>query len=185
MRGFKKWYVQQVIIDSRDRQILYATGEDDLYRSTDSGEHWRPMQTGAGHPLRVLQVPTKPEVLVISGEDHGIRRSTDGGLSWYPARDLQSCSIYALRASADGKELYAGGYNTGLWRSTDEGGSWEQVWKDGKTEAVRAILVDPADSAHLFVGTNGTGIVESRDHGRSWHEGGLAGGQISDIEIYP
>lgn len=32
MKGFKTWYVRRVILDWTDRRVLYATGEDALYR---------------------------------------------------------------------------------------------------------------------------------------------------------
>ena len=55
--GFKKWYIQRIIMDRADRSVLFAASEDDLYRSTDAGEHWKPMHVGGPEILCLAPAP--------------------------------------------------------------------------------------------------------------------------------
>lgn len=193
--GFKKWFMQRMIMDRDNRSVLYAASEDDMYRSTDAGEHWSPLHVGGpvrpdgrpGRPeiLSLLQHPGNPDIIIAGQEDDGIKYSTDRGRSWSAARVPFSTSIYALGASVDGHDLYAAGWKSGLWRSEDAGATWAQIWPAEGVEAIYSIAVDPDDSSHLLTGTVGSGVFESRDRGRTWQSIGLTGAQVKQIEFYP
>jgi photosystem II stability/assembly factor-like uncharacterized protein len=183
--GFRKRFIQRIIMDSRDRRTLYAASEDDLYKSTDAGERWFAMGTGTPYPLAVIQNPGKASEFLAGFEDGGIRFTVDDGKTWKASAGLAKSSVYTLRSSADGKDLYAAGWHTGLWRSEDGGATWNQVWSDPSFEAIYSILVDVADPSHLFVGSVGAGVFESKDRGVVWKHIGLSGGQVKQIEFYP
>jgi photosystem II stability/assembly factor-like uncharacterized protein len=185
MNGFKRWFIQKIIMDREHRNVLYAASEDDLYRSTDAGDHWAPLHVGGAEILSVFQDPAHPEVIIAGEEDEGIRYSTDRGRRWVVARVPFATSIYALAASADGHDLYAAGWQSGLWRSEDAGATWVQVWPADGIEAIYSILVDPEDASHLMTGTVGAGVYESFDRGNTWHGAGLNGAQVKQIEFYP
>ena len=185
MDGFKRWFIQKIIMDREDRNVLYAASEDDLYRSTDAGERWTPLHVGGSEILSVLQNPAQPDLLLAGEEDEGIKYSTDRGRSWNFARIPFRTSIYAFGASADGHDLYAAGWQSGLWRSEDGGATWAQIWAANGIEAIYSILVDPADASHVMTGTVGSGVYESSDRGRTWHRAGLSGAQVKQIEFYP
>lgn len=185
MNGFKKWFIQRIIMDRDDRNVLYAASEDDLYRTTDGGEHWTPLRVGAPEILSVLQHPARPEVMVVGLEDRAIRYSIDRGRTWKAASVPSKTTIYCLGASADGRDLYAGGWESGLWRSEDHGATWSPVWKAEGIEAIYWIFVHPDDASHLLVATAGAGIWESRDRGLTWRQAGLNGAQVKQIELYP
>jgi photosystem II stability/assembly factor-like uncharacterized protein len=183
--GFNKWYIQRIILDVANRRTLYAASEDDLYRSTDAGEHWSPLHVEGPEILALMQHPKNPGILLVGQEDEGIKYSTNRGASWSPARIPSPTSIYAFAASADGRDLYAAGWKTGLWRSEDGGASWLQAWQAENVEAIYSLFVDPWDPAHLMVGTVGSGVFESLDRGRTWRLVGLSGAQVKQIELYP
>jgi photosystem II stability/assembly factor-like uncharacterized protein len=185
MNGFKKWFIQRIIMDSRDRRTLYAASEDDVYRSTDAGDHWFPLHVGAKEPLALMQNPTKPNQLVAGFEDGGLRYSVDDGATWKSSVGAKGSSIYTLRSSADGSEIYAAGWKTGLLRSNDGGASWHQVWSGSSLEAIYSVFVYPRDAKHLLVGTVGAGVYESYDGGSTWKRAGLFGAQVKQIELYP
>jgi photosystem II stability/assembly factor-like uncharacterized protein len=185
MDGFKRWFIQRIIMDRTDRRVLYAASDDDLYRSADSGEHWTPLLVGGSEILSLLQHPGKPEVILVGEEDEGIKYSTDRGGSWTVARMPFATSIYAFGASSDGRDLYAAGWKSGLWRSEDGGVAWSQVWLADGMEAIYSIFVDPENPAHLMTGTVGSGIYESLDRGRTWRTAGLTGAEVKQIELYP
>jgi photosystem II stability/assembly factor-like uncharacterized protein len=185
MNGFKRWFIQRIIMDRADRKVLYAASDDDLYRSTDAGEQWIPMHVGGPEILSLLQHPTTPDIILAGQEDDGIRYSMDRGAHWASARIPFPTSIYTFGASADGHDLYAAGWKSGLWRSEDGGATWLQVWRADDIEAIYSIFVDPGDPSHLMTGTVGLGVYESFDRGLTWRGAGLSGAQVKQIEFYP
>ncbi|MGB5874527.1 MAG: hypothetical protein WBH56_12465 [Bacteroidota bacterium] len=185
MNGMRRWYVEDLLMDLREAETLYAGSEDDLYRTTDGGELWEPMGVGDSPVLTVMQHPVLQDLLLAGVEDGGIRFTTDAGATWKGAKGLEGMSVYAIAASADGKDLYAAGWETGLCRSQDNGRSWNMIWDHPDVEGIFCILVDPSDPARIFVGTDGDGVFESHDRGKSWRHAGLEGGKIKQIAIYP
>jgi photosystem II stability/assembly factor-like uncharacterized protein len=184
-RGLRKWYVHRLRLDRGDRKTLFALAEDDIYRSSDAGEHWIPLGTGITLPVALAQHPLDMRLFFAGGAEGGLRRSTDGGATWIQVREFSGTSVYAIRCSPDGKEVYAGGFDTGLWRSPVRGGTWERLPFAVECEAITAIYVDPADGNHVVVGTHGTGVYESTDHGARWKFAGLRGAMVNQIELYP
>ncbi len=185
MTGFNRWYVFHMAFDVRSADVLYATGEDDLYTTTTRGDLWRPMGVGKGAVLAFLQHPQKPDLFVVGCEDAGIQRSTDGGISWNPARCPSSGPVYTFAASSDGTTLYAAGWETGIWTSVDHGGTWEVLWAAENIQTFFSLLVDPVDQHHLYAGTDIHGVYESVDGGRQWKQAGLNGGKIKHLFFYP
>jgi photosystem II stability/assembly factor-like uncharacterized protein len=185
MNGFKRWFIQRIIMDRRDRRVLYAASDDDLYRSTDAGEQWIPLHAGGPEILSLLQDPADPDVILAGQEDEGIKYSTDRGANWNSAHIPFPTSIYTFGASAEGHDLYAAGWKSGLWRSEDAGTTWAQVWQANGIDAIYAVFVDPDDSSHLLTGTVGSGVYESFDRGLTWRGAGLSGAQVKQIELYP
>ena len=185
MKGFKTWYVRRVILDWADRRVLYATGEDALYRSTDRAESWNQLNLGVSGIKWVMQHPVDSNLLLVGTEDHGVRYSTDHGTTWKQATGLNTSAVYSLASTRDGSVLYAAGFQTGVWRSIDMGASWTQVWTAPGFDAIYTVCVNPRNPDHLIAGTNGSGVFESFDNGRSWHYAGLPRAVVRQIEMYP
>jgi photosystem II stability/assembly factor-like uncharacterized protein len=185
MRGFIKWYVDEIILDWRDHRALYAAAEDDLYRSTDGGKSWSALRVGVPDMRTVLQHPKNGSIIWVGTEDDGVRVSFDSGESWQAGKNIAAGTIYALSAAVDGSAVYAAGYQTGVWCSGDDGRTWRQVWPAFAIEAIYALCVDPDNADHILAGTNGKGIHESRDRGKSWNPSGLDGMHVRQILFCP
>ncbi len=184
-KGFKRWFVQKLAMDPTDRRILYAAAEDDLYRTSDAGDSWEPLNVGAPQIMTVLQGRRDPAFLAVGIEDGGVRWSGDGGRHWRASEGIGNSTIYDISESPDGKHLYAGGWQTGLWESDNRGKSWHRIWSDPNVEGIFTVRADPRNGDHLLVGTDGQGVFESNDRGTSWKSGGLAGAKVKQIEFYP
>ena len=183
--GFKKRFIQRIILDCRNRRTLYAASEDDIYKTTNAGDQWFPLHAGASNPLALIQNPDTPNQFVAGFEDGGLKYSFDDGLTWLASKDLAGSSIYTLRYSASGNDIYAAGWKTGLWRSEDRGVNWKRIWSDPSFEAIYTVAVDPGDAKHVLVGSVGKGVYESRDRGETWKNVGLPGAQVKQLEFYP
>ncbi len=184
-QGMKKGFVQKVVIDHSQRRTLYACSEDDLYCSTDEGEHWKPLRVGVSGVMTVAQHPVNSAHLLVGTEDSGVRVSFDRGKTWKIGAGLPRTAFYALCVSPNHETVYAGGYLSGVWKSNNGGMSWDLLWQSDQLEAVYAIFIHPENSRHIMIGTSGQGIFESLDEGRTWRQAGLRGCHVKQIELYP
>lgn len=139
-----------------------------VYRSTDSGETWRPMWQGLNH-LRVYKPVISPEY------------ATDG----------------TLLAYADYNSLATGGWTgESVFVSTDWGEHWNLVAMQPSGEAGELLgpedlLPIPETTVQFQVADYGNGIERSTDGGATWQvirvfkEAPEWWGQLQDIVISP
>ncbi len=110
--------------------LLAGTWGAGIFRSTNRGNTWTPVNTGLAYEpgegfVYVEVFAQKGEVLYV-GTQNGLYASTDGGNRWHPVSNFRkSESISSIAVIGD--RIYVGTLNTGVWYSDDDGGSWQQV----------------------------------------------------------
>ena len=161
-------------------KTLFAGTMDGVFRLSDNGDVWIPVNAGltAPHndpeaikkamaksgtpplPIGKLTIDRRIDSLAISGETlymgmvNGLFRSVDKGKSWAQiGSELMKSSVSALAVSVSA--LYAGTFGGGVFRSTDAGDSWTQV-NTGLTNGLIHSLL--AVEGTLYAGTNGSGV---------------------------
>jgi hypothetical protein len=158
-------YTHALAIDPTTPSTLYAGTESGVFRSTDSGASWNPVNTGlsdsSGLAPSVFALaidPTAPSTLY-------------AGL-------VQSCGVGC-----------SGG---GAFQSTDSGASWSAVNtglsdSSGLAPSVAALAIDPTTPSTLYAGTEGQGIFQSTNRGASWTaiNTGLTNPQLTALAIDP
>ncbi len=135
--------------------IAQGTG---LYRSDDSGDHWRPLGLADTQQIaRILIDPNNPNVVLVAALGHpygpnparGVFRTEDGGAHWTRTlfRDADTGAIDLAAAPDDPSTVYAAlwqtrrppwsvyppssGPGSGLYKSTDGGRTWKQLTGNG------------------------------------------------------
>jgi len=75
----------EIVTDPADASTLYAGGVAGMYKTTDGGESWDPINDGLlDRPVNVIAIdPLMPSTVYI-GAANEVYRSTDGGTSWSP-----------------------------------------------------------------------------------------------------
>jgi len=148
--------------------------EGGMYRSTDNGENWTPINAGL--------TTARPNCLIINrngdifaGTMAGVYRSTDNGETWSPSSVGMQRRVFSLAISPTG-HIFAGTdyadpvYDGGVYRSTDNGSSWTLV-RTGLPETNGGILFVEAlaisSDGRIFAGTS-YGVFCSRDDGGTW-----------------
>ena len=147
----------------RNPDVLFAAfgsfEKDGLYRSTDGGDTWVEIQTGANQGRMSLAIaPSNNDVIYISMADNGVGgavgklvsvfRSTDGGDTWVARPDpLHPFSPWLLS-------------NLTLATGCLAGPVYSQGWHDN------AIAVDPKDPNIVWVG--GIDLFRSDDGGQTF-----------------
>ena len=109
--------------------LLVGTEGGGIFRSTDRGDSWTPVNTGLRFEPEnsfwsVTAFAQKGETLYAGTRD-GLYRSTDGGNTWHHVSTFREYeSISGLVVIED--RIYVGTLNTGVWYS-DDGDLWMQV----------------------------------------------------------
>jgi photosystem II stability/assembly factor-like uncharacterized protein len=179
--AFRPMNISAVAVDPSSPQTVYVAaystldgyfGDGSLFKSTDSGESWHPINVGLSDTLslRVRDLAIDPALpsTVYSASEAGLFRTVDGGQTWVRVNDqgppIRLWSI-AIDPSAPWT-LYAGGVGF-VEKSFDFGRTWWPVLATGNNAGIFTIAVDPASPAHIVVGTT-RGAYESRDSGGTW-----------------
>src|SRR6186997_1064716 len=127
--------VRALAADPRDpRHIYLGTSDGVLYRSEDTGVHWKRLSPGfprRGQSLDEIAVDARGVVLVgyweVRGSGGGVARSTDGGNTFTILKGIEGESVRALAIAPASPQILAVGTLTGVFRSIDGGQNWARI----------------------------------------------------------
>lgn len=176
-----------------------------LYKSTDGGEHWRPM--GLDDSERIADIvihPTNPDIVYVaalghlwdSNEERGVFKTTDGGQSWEKVLYIDEHTGAAdLSLDVNNPEVlytamwsfrrrpwtFDSGFNgnSGLYKTSDGGANWEKLSNGLPAEKLGriAVAVAPSNSQRVYASVE-TGTEATKGFYRS-NDGG-ASWEMSD-----
>jgi photosystem II stability/assembly factor-like uncharacterized protein len=198
--GGKTWrhlsfeQVNWMVFDPGDPRTLYlATEYAGILKSTDSGETFRPVNSGfANH--RLSQITSDGKRLYASstyeGLYGGVFVSSDGGMEWSLRANEEALlgrNLHSLTASSGGTVVF-GASEDAILKSADGGKTWSAlpaprllptkghlvIANAGRTRihALRAASV--SDKLVLFAGTD-AGLFRSANLGITWEQVKAAG----------
>jgi photosystem II stability/assembly factor-like uncharacterized protein len=136
-------YVQTLIIDPNDPEVLYAVVQQGLFKTSDGAESWSKILSVSGSCEVAVDPVLSATVYVVSpdAESPQILRSDDGGASWIELdssilldSDYQSEYVFGgggfgppvADGAIEASEIYLGA-DSGSWRSVDRGANWSKV----------------------------------------------------------
>lgn len=174
--AFEHRFVNSLIVDPKDENVVIAATNTGIYRSADGGVQWTEaygisksdVEIGSGRVQDLVSQPDNFNVQLAGLHGRGIGRSTDGGRTW----TLVEHSIFggfgrvALAfAPSDPSRVYAAVDNvdgSDIHMSTDAGLSWIPLveeatyasadWLRGQGWYDNVIAVHPFDADSVFVG---------------------------------
>jgi photosystem II stability/assembly factor-like uncharacterized protein len=183
--------VNNVILDSENPDILYATSEQRrrhtytkigggpesaVYKSTDNGESWRKIMKGLPKVdiggMGIALSPADHDVIYLiveAAEDgSGFFRSVDKGESWEKMSDYSAKGQYYNEIYCDPVDVDKVFSMETFSKVTEDGGkTWRQLGNDNRHVDDHAFWVDPDDTKHYMIGSDG-GVYESYDGGQKW-----------------
>jgi photosystem II stability/assembly factor-like uncharacterized protein len=109
-------------VDPADPQRVVASNDQELFRSTDQGKSWRPLDRAAG--IR-LAWPA-PDALYRALKDGTVERSADGGDTWRAAGRVEG-EPYKFKVVGRA-ELYLALSDGTIVHTTDAGENWKVVF---------------------------------------------------------
>ncbi len=152
-------------VDVNNGNIFAGTNGSGIFRSTDNGASWVPVNNGLTK-LGVNVLAISAGRIFAGTSDGGVFRSTDNGASWMQVNsglnNPSALEIFALTVHFTSGHIFAGTDN-GVYRSTNNGDSWTPINTGLTNLSVRsfAIFYD------IYVGTKG-GVFRSANNGDSW-----------------
>jgi photosystem II stability/assembly factor-like uncharacterized protein len=159
-------------IDPTDGDVIYAAEESGMYKSTNGGTRFVPINTGLpanGRTLSLVIDPSAPLTLYV-GTNAGVFRTIDGGATWTAANTgLEEVEIVALAIDPlSPLTLYAGSLDNGGYKTIDGGTTWSPLLD--LPYDVRSIAVDPVTPELVYAAIYHRRIRKSENRGESWVE---------------
>jgi photosystem II stability/assembly factor-like uncharacterized protein len=200
--------VTSILVDPLTTSTLYVVAESGVHKSTDSGVHWSPANTGLDMIIDALAIdPLTTSTLYAVGNGYlgGVYKSTNGGGNWtdassglYSSTGLphaygRSLAIHPTTPST----LYVGLWDNfsqgqtviggGIYKSTDSAGNWSPSNEGLKNTNIGSLAVDPTNPGVVYGGAHPGGAYKTSNGGGnwSWTQAGLLGSGISSVVINP
>ncbi|MBK6966069.1 MAG: glycosyl hydrolase [Bacteroidales bacterium] len=184
--------VNNVIIDPRNPDVLYATSEQrrrhvfskigggpesGIWKSTDAGANWEKLTSGLpGGDMGGIGIaisPVNPDyvfaIIEAAGESGGFFRTTDRGASWSKMSGHTAQGQYYNEIYCDPKDIDKVYSVETFSQFTEDGGkTWKNVSTKHRHVDDHAMWIDPANTKHYLIGGDG-GIYETWDGGNDFH----------------
>jgi photosystem II stability/assembly factor-like uncharacterized protein len=166
-----------LLVDPINPSIVYAGADGGIYRSTDFGETFGPLDT-ALTGVRVLELVGRQNGTLLAGTTGGIWQSGDQGATWTLMPGSPSGEALRSIAVSPGNDerLFAAGANGAFYRTDDGGNNWVKI--DGFAEAINELAFAPGNPSVLFAAA-WDGLYRSADAGTTW--GNLGGIRNMDL----
>jgi photosystem II stability/assembly factor-like uncharacterized protein len=158
--------VMDMAVHPNDPQIVFAAGEDGLYKSTDGGVSWQklegiPAGEGLNKGIRAVTIDhSDPQHMLACVGGLGAYRSDDGGVTWqHVIGGLEantSCSDIVFDP-LNAQIAYLSDYLSSVYRSEDGGSTWVKINNGLRTRSLYALSFS-GDGQHLYLATNGEGV---------------------------
>jgi hypothetical protein len=161
--GVQIW---SIVANPNNSQIMYATGDGGVYKSSNGGNTWATSSTGLPQGMRgycLAIAPQNDQIVFLGTLDNGLFKTTNGGDSWITT----TLSIGAIRGvvfdPANSQVVYANSPFS-IYKSIDGGVSWNSLQLPA-----RAMVIDPNNTSVIYAGMyGGPGVSKSTDGGQSW-----------------
>jgi photosystem II stability/assembly factor-like uncharacterized protein len=153
---------------------LFGLTDNGLFKSSDGGEHWRPVSSITG--VRSLAMDAENTDTIYAVTDHGVLKTTNGGGSWTVADSGLTGVVIALVIDPyDSTTLYALSRDNSLFKTSDGAASWNEVQTgllDGNSYGV-ALSTGPGSPARVYLvygvyNVYQARIASSTDGGTTW-----------------
>ncbi len=170
-----------VIIDSRNPDVVYAWTYDAMYQSRNGGEDWN--QIASGNFLLNLAIDVEDSAILYLGANNGVFKSTDGGKTWSNTPVLFGNGVVVSVDPYQPKTIYASSLQ-GSFKSTDRGETWRAM--SGVLPDVIPLAWDPKDRMTIYYST-ADGLKKSTNGGMTWRRlsSGLGTANVERIVVDP
>jgi photosystem II stability/assembly factor-like uncharacterized protein len=158
---------------SSDPRTLVAGTLLGVYRSTDSGLHWKlisPEGSMELHEVESIAIdPVDPQI-IYAGTWHLPWKTTDGGEHWKNIKDgiIDDSDVFSIIVDPKQPATVYASACSGIYKSENNGLKFQKIQGLPSTaRRTRVLMQDPQHLNIVFAGTT-EGLYRSSDSGKSW-----------------
>ena len=182
------------VAPSSTSETVFASRDDGLLRSTDTGESWKLVLGQRDLPSAIAIAPSEIST-VYAALTSAMSKSTNGGETWTPIMAgiplddyffWYGFSSQAIAVHPTNPETVFLAHPSGIFKTVDGGGMWWRVYEiaDKYKEWISALVIDSSDPSIVYAGLY-RGVVKSIDAGVTWSRMGLDGEAVRTLAIDP
>jgi photosystem II stability/assembly factor-like uncharacterized protein len=130
-------------VDPQSPSTVYAGDAGTIYKTSDAGAHWSPVEDGLNGFVASLAIdPFSSSTVYAGGPSAGLLKTIDGGTNWIVVVGLSGRQIFSVVVEPLSRTVFAA-TDSGVFRSDDDGETWNE-FNDGLTGfPVSAVAIGP------------------------------------------
>ncbi len=176
--------VFDMAISPADPDVVYAATLEELFKSSDGGDHWQSLGElpssvlNAAYAVGIAADPYDPDSAYVATWLDGVFRTRDGGASWEQIGEGLECGpdgwgvahtrAAALAVAPSASRLILGTEREGVFVRPLAEESWIRSNQGPLATDVTSIAVNPRNPRELLAAARGLGVLRSNDGGKSW-----------------
>jgi photosystem II stability/assembly factor-like uncharacterized protein len=144
-----------------------------IYRSTDSGVHWKlisPEGSKELHEVESIAIDPMDPRIIYAGTWHLPWKTTDGGEHWKNIKDgiIDDSDVFSIIVDPKQPATVYASACSGIYKSENNGLKFQKIQGIPSTaRRTRVLMQDPQHLNIVFAGTT-EGLFRSSDSGKSW-----------------
>ena len=143
--------------------LFAATNGEGIYRSTNNGKNWTPINNGLVD-YSILPLAINKNDVIFGGTNEGrIYSSTNDGDNWNEVKQFQDSYIYSLTINSN-NNIFAAVWNYNILKgqvfySTDSGKNWLSFNDGLPGTGINSLAIN--SNGYIFAGTSGNSVFRS------------------------
>jgi photosystem II stability/assembly factor-like uncharacterized protein len=171
-------------------RVLVAGTLHGVYRTDDSGRHWREISPPASteiHEVESVAMDPYDANTIYVGTWHLPWRTMDGGEHWSNIKQgvIDDSDVFSMIVDPSRPSVMFLSACSGIYRSDNYGGEFRKVQGIPATaRRTRSLRMDPADRNIVYAGTT-EGLYKTEDGGEHWTRTTGADVIVNDVYVDP
>ena len=163
---------------NNNHELFASTLGGGVYRTTDNGSTWVPLNSGIQDYLLNSIHITASGVMYVGCYNLGVFKSTNNGINWIQTSLNVNIRIRALTSDIYGN-VYAGSQGHGIFRTTDEGQNWSNT-----SYPDMILSMASSENGYVFAGSNNPdAIYRSVDSGKTFQQAAIGDQAFNTIVV--
>jgi len=156
------FYVNRIVVDPSDEDILLAATNVGIFKSTDGGVTWDEKYSSGRKAQHIIANPKNFNTLYCAINGLGVVKSKDAGDSWFETGEIKAGGRFEIAlAPSDTNRIYAANESSILFMTVDGGQSWLELeeedgssigWLGSQGWYDNTIAVSPYNEDIVFMG---------------------------------
>ena len=190
LEGIKGKSVRALHLAPSNPTILVAGALDGVYRSDDSGSHWKrisPENHASIKDIGSIAIDPKDPSTVYAGTFHLAWKTTDGGENWHQINRgmIEDSDVFSIIVDPKSPNVVYASACSGIYTSQAAGELFHKVpGIPFSSRRTRVLKQDPRNPNMVYAGTT-EGLWRTEDAGRTWKRISSPNVIVNDVLIHP